>query len=221
MVNLPEGKKAYIPFLIITLLLSAGSMIMGAFLNLKDAGLTTFGIADSTALATFILSLIVLAVIIKGSDRTVGLTLIAWFAYFVISQFYLFWEFVFFLVKNLGMGTLAEALPSIAQNPLAAGPVLFALGFGLLMTICVLWLGIRLFRFYLNGHVGNRFYNVVFVLILIFAALILAAVILVLVSGAAFPARAVAGMFTILGDVTLLSLFTVFMANLGKAKLQK
>lgn len=221
MVNLPEGKKAYIPFLIIIPLLSAGSMIMGIFLNLKDAGLSTFGIADSTALATFILSIIVLVLVIKGSDRTAGITLTGWFAYFVISQFYLFWEYVFFLVKNLGMGTLAETLPSIAQNPLAVGPVLFALGFGMLLTVSVLWLGTRLFRFYLNGYIGNKFYNVIFVLTIIFAVIILAAVILVLVSGAAFPARAVAGIFTLLGDVTLLSLFTVFTANLGKAKLQK
>ena len=218
MVKIPSGKPAYIVCLLLIMLASLGCIISTSFMSAENY-MPVINIGDGSAVVTFLISLVVLGIVLKCSEKAAKVTLAAWLSYFFFSQIYEFGTLFTTIITiiNGGAGGDINIWPMLIENAGVNFSSTVVALWGIILLVVTIWLGIRLMRFFATGYISNKFFNVLVVIAVISAvAVILALLWLALFAGIPNPVNVIAVLMRIITEVLFLFLFVIVSADIGK-----
>ena len=117
MAKIPSGKPAYIVCLLLIMLASLGCVISTSFMSAENY-MPVINIGDGSAVVTFLISLVVLGIVLKCSEKAAKVTLAAWLSYFFFSQIYEFGTLftTIMTIINGGAGGDINIWPMLIEN---------------------------------------------------------------------------------------------------------
>ena len=218
MVKIPSGKPAYIVCLLLIMLSSLGCFVSTSLMDAENY-MPVINIGDGSAVVTFLISLVVLGIVLKCSEKAAKVTLAAWLSYFFFSQIYelgaLFTTFATLI--NNGAGGDIHIWPMLIENTGVAVSSTVIAVWAIVLMVVTIWLGIRLMRYFATGYISNKFFNVLLVIAVISAvAVVLALLWLALFAGIPNPVNVIAVLMRIITEVLFLFLFVIVSADIGK-----
>ena len=219
MVKIPSGKPAYIVCLLLIMLSSLGCFVSTSLMDAENY-MPVINIGDGSAVVTFLISLVVLGIVLKCSEKAAKVTLAAWLSYFFFSQIYelgaLFTTFATLI--NNGAGGDIHIWPMLIENTGVAVSSTVIAVWAIVLMVVTIWLGIRLMRYFATGYISNKFFNVLLVIAVISAvAVVLALLWLALFAGIPNPVNVISVLLRIITEVVFLFLFVIVSADIGKA----
>lgn len=218
MVKIPSGKPAYIVCLLLIMLASLGCVISTSIMDVENY-MPVINIGDGSAVVTFLISLVVLGIVLKCSEKAAKVTLAAWLSYFFFSQIYELGALlsIFATIINAGSGADINTWPMLIENTGVAVSSTVIAVWAIVLIVVTIWLGIRLMRFFATGYVSNKFFNILIVIATISAvAVILALLWLALFAGIPDPVNVIAVLMRIITEVLFLFFFVIVSADIGK-----
>lgn len=214
---LQGDKKTYTILLLAVMILAVLTMVCNDMLGPENV-LPAIGIGNGTALGTFILAVVSLFVVLKSTKKASLVILGVWFSYFALVHAHkLLYLLLSVTVGPLGgEGAVLASLPHIGDF-MVSGTSIGGVVISCIINITMTLMGFSILRFFISGKTNNRLFKALGVItsvcILLFVVLM---GILLVVGNPASPTMLLAVTSYTLMDFSLLLLFILFAADVGR-----
>lgn len=217
MLPIQANKKNYAIILLAVMLFAALTVVFTVLLG-PELRMPEIGIGNGTALGTLILSIIALGIVLRSTKKVSLIVMGCWFAYFALAHVYKLLSLLITVLIGFvgGEGALLASVSHLSEG-IVSGLSLGALILSLIFTFTIVRMGISILRFFATGKRENKLFQTLTLvtcgLILLF---ILVMILFLTIGNPLHPEIMLSVIFYNLMDFSLLLLFILLSADVGR-----